>query len=174
MNEILQKAASVRLAVFDVDGVLTDGGLILGSNGEEHKIFHVHDGLGLVMLKKSGLHVAVISARSSRVVSDRMASLGIEYVQQGQDDKSQALLSLTQSLNVELADTLFVGDDLIDLPAMRRAGLAIAVADAHPLVKEHADWVTNRPGGHGAAREICELLLKATGKLDQAYADYLR
>ena len=120
MNEILQKAASVRLAVFDVDGVLTDGGLILGSNGEEHKIFHVHDGLGLVMLKKSGLHVAVISARSSRVVSDRMASLGIEYVQQGQDDKSQALLSLTQSLNVELADTLFVGDDLIDLPAMRR------------------------------------------------------
>ena len=174
MNEILQKAASVRLAVFDVDGVLTDGGLILGSNGEEHKIFHVHDGLGLVMLKKSGLHVAVISARSSRVVSDRMASLGIEYVQQGQDDKSQALLSLTQSLNVEMADTLFVGDDLIDLPAMRRAGLAIAVADAHPLVKEHADWVTNRPGGHGAAREICELLLKATGKLDQAYADYLR
>lgn len=174
MDEILKKAARIRLAVFDVDGVMTDGGLILGNNGEEHKIFHVHDGLGLVMLKKSGFQVAVISARSSRVVSDRMAALGIEYVQQGQDDKGEALLSLTKSLNMDLADTLYAGDDLIDLPAMTRVGLAVAVADAHPLVKEHAHWITNRPGGRGAAREISELLLKATGKLDQAYADYLR
>lgn len=174
MNEILKKTKNIQLAVFDVDGVLTDGGLILGNNGEEHKIFHVHDGLGLVMLRKSGMHVAVISARSSRVVSERMASLGIEYVQQGQDDKGEALLSLTQKLKIDIADTLFAGDDLIDLPAMTRAGVSIAVADAHPLVKEHADWVTNRTGGHGAAREICELLLKATGKLDQAFADYLR
>ena len=174
MDEILSKAAKIKLAVFDVDGVLTDGGLILGNNGEEHKVFHVHDGLGLVMLKKSGMHVAVISARSSRVVSDRMASLGIEYVQQGQDDKCTALLSLTQELKVDLADTLYAGDDLIDLPAMTRSGLAVAVADAHPLVKEHAHWVTNRTGGHGAARGICEMLLKATGKLDQMIADYLR
>lgn len=174
MNKILEKAAKIRLAVFDVDGVLTDGGLILGNNGEEHKIFHVHDGLGLVMLKKSGMQVAVISSRSSRVVSDRMASLGIEYVQQGKDDKGEALLSLTKNLAVDAAETLYAGDDLIDLPAMTRAGLAVAVADAHPLVKERAAWVTSRPGGHGAVREICELLLKATGRLDQAFADYLR
>lgn len=174
MEEILGKAANIRLAVFDVDGVLTDGGLVLGNNGEEHKIFHVHDGLGLVMLGKAGIHVAVISARSSSIVSERMASLGIEYVEQGRNDKGEALVSLVQKLEVNINDTLFVGDDLIDLPAMRRAGVAIAVADAHPLVKEHADWVTNRSGGRGAAREVCEMLLRATGKLEQIFADYLR
>ena len=173
MDQVLKKAAEIRLAVFDVDGVLTDGGLILGNNGEEYKIFHVHDGLGLVMLKKAGLHVAVISARSSRIVSERMATLGVEYVNQGQEDKAKAITDLMEQLNIDRDATVYVGDDLIDIPAMTRVGFAVAVADAHPLVKEHADWVTTRRGGRGAAREVCELLLKANGKLDQAFKEYL-
>ena len=123
MNEILNKAAAVRLAVFDVDGVLTDGRLILGSGGEEHKSFHVHDGLGLVMLREAGINVAVISARSSAIVAERMASLGIEFVYQGREDKRASITSLMQELGMQPEQTLFVGDDLLDLPAMRVAGL---------------------------------------------------
>jgi 3-deoxy-D-manno-octulosonate 8-phosphate phosphatase (KDO 8-P phosphatase) len=174
MDEILKKAAAVRLAVFDVDGVLTDGSLILGSGGEEHKSFHVHDGLGLVMLREAGINVAVISARSSAIVAERMASLGIEFVYQGREDKRASITSLMQDLGMQPGQTLFVGDDLLDLPAMRAAGLAIAVANAHPFVQEHADWVTTRRGGRGAVREVCELLLRAQGRLDEMCHAYLR
>jgi len=168
------KAAAIKLAVFDVDGVLTDGRLILGSNGEEYKAFHVHDGLGLVLLQKAGIRVAVISARSSNVVAERMAALGIEYVYQGREDKRTALAGLLADLDMQPEDTLFVGDDLLDLPAMGSAGLAVAVADAHPLVRKHADWVTTLPGGRGAAREVCEMLLDAQGHLDELCREYLR
>lgn len=174
MDEILNKAAAVRLAVFDVDGVLTDGRLILGSGGEEHKSFHVHDGLGLVMLREAGINVAVISARSSAIVAERMASLGIEFVYQGREDKRASITSLMQELDMQPGQTLFVGDDLLDLPAMRVAGLAIAVANAHPFVQEHSDWVTTRRGGQGAVREVCELLLRAQGRLDEMCRAYLR
>lgn len=174
MDEILNKAAAVRLAVFDVDGVLTDGRLILGSGGDEHKSFHVHDGLGLVMLRKADIRVAVISARSSPVVAERMASLGIEYVYQGREDKRATLDGLMRDLGVAPAETMYVGDDLVDLPAMGAVGLAVAVADAHPFVVEHADWVTVRAGGRGAVREACELLLRGRGRLDQMCREYLR
>lgn len=173
MDDILGKAATIRLAVFDVDGVLTDGRLILGNNGSEYKSFHVHDGLGLVMLKRAGLLVAVISARKSDIVSERMAALGIEYVYQGQDDKRGALLGLMRDLNVQPDETAFVGDDLIDLPAMATAGFSIAVGNAHPFVREHADWVTQGHGGRGAVREICELILKAHGRLETVYREFL-
>ncbi len=173
MDNILQKAAAIRLAVFDVDGVLTDGRLILGNNGNEYKSFHVHDGLGLVMLKRAGFLVAVISARQSEIVSDRMATLGIEYVYQGQDDKARAFQGLMGELGVEPGQAAFTGDDLIDLPAMAAAGFSIAVSDAHPFVREHADWVTKSRGGRGAVREVCELLLKAHGRLDDLYREYL-
>jgi 3-deoxy-D-manno-octulosonate 8-phosphate phosphatase (KDO 8-P phosphatase) len=173
MDSFMDKAAAVRLAVFDVDGVLTDGRLILGSNGDEYKSFHVHDGLGLVLLKRAGLQVAVISARQSRIVSERMAALDIEYVYQGQDDKRATLRGLMQELAVAPGHTAFVGDDLIDLPAMAAAGFAIAVGNAHPFVREHADWVTDSHGGRGAVREVCELILKAQGRLDSLYREYL-
>lgn len=173
MDDILKKAAILRLAVFDVDGVLTDGRLILGNNGNEYKSFHVHDGLGLVLLKRAGLLVAVISARKSDIVSERMAALGIEHVYQGEDNKREALLGLMQELKVQRNETAFVGDDLIDLPAMTAAGLSIAVGNAHPLVREHADWVTQGHGGRGAVREVCELLLEARGQLESVYREFL-
>ena len=173
MENFLKKATDIRLAVFDVDGVLTDGKLILGSNGEEYKTFHVHDGLGLVMLKKNDINVAVISARKSQVVTERMAALGIEHVFQGQDDKRKSLTSLLNDLDVPAEQTLYMGDDLIDLPAMSVAGLSVAVANAHPFVKQHADLVTNCHGGNGAVREVCELLLQAQEKLDAICQSYL-
>jgi 3-deoxy-D-manno-octulosonate 8-phosphate phosphatase (KDO 8-P phosphatase) len=173
MHIISEKAKIIRLVVFDVDGVLTDGGLILGESGDEHKIFHVRDGQGLVMLKESGIKVAVITARSSRIVAERMAALGIEYVLQGQNDKGGALLDLMEKLSVTGKQTAYVGDDFLDLPAMRLAGLAIAVADAHPRVREQADWTTDMRGGRGAAREVCELIMEAQGTLQPAIQHYL-
>lgn len=169
-----EKAAAIRLAVFDVDGVLTDGRLILGSDGGEHKSFHVHDGLGLVLLQRAGIKVGVISARSSNIVAERMASLGIKFVYQGQENKRDTLAGLMADLGVQPAQTMFVGDDLVDLPAMQAAGLAVAVANAHPFVRGHADWVTTRRGGEGAVREACEMLLSAQGRLDQICREYLR
>lgn len=166
MQNIIDKAKNIRLVIFDVDGVLTDGGLILGENGNEYKIFHVRDGQGLVMLRDSGCHVGVITARSSKIVSERMKTLGIEYVYQGQNDKGKAVEELMEKLEVTSDQTAFVGDDFIDFPAMRCAGLSIAVADAHPLVIEHADWTTIAMGGRGAAREVCELIMQAQGTFE--------
>ena len=161
MQDIIEKARPIALAVFDVDGVLTDGGLILGADGAEFKIFHVRDGQGLVMLRDSGCRVAVITARNSKVVAERMNSLGIEHVYQGQNNKGRALDTLMQKFEINPQQTAYVGDDLPDLPAMKRAGLAIAVADAHPAVKAQAHWVTAARGRHGAAREVCELIMEA-------------
>jgi len=169
---IINKAANIKLVVFDVDGVLTDGKLILGENGNEYKNFHVRDGHGLVMLGDSGCKIAVITARSSRIVAERMAALGIEYVYQGQSDKGEAMSRLMTKLNVSKDEVCYVGDDLIDLPAMGYAGLTIAVADAHPKVIEHADWTTANNGGNGAAREVCELIMQAQHKLDDFFLKY--
>lgn len=163
MQDLTEKAKKISLVVFDIDGVLTDGGLILGENGNEYKVFNVRDGQGMVMLRESGCEVAVITARSSNIVAERMATLGIEFVFQGQNDKGKTLVELMQKLDKSREQTAYVGDDFIDLPAMRRSGLAIAVADAHPLVQEQADWVTSARGGHGAAREVCEFIMQARG-----------
>jgi len=165
-------ARTIRLVVFDVDGVLTDGRLILGERGEEYKVFHVHDGLGLVMLRDAGLEAAVISSRSTPVVQERMAALGINYVYQGENDKRRALEELMRKLQVKNEETAFVGDDLVDLPAMSLAGLAISVANAQPLVRDKADWVTVNAGGRGAVREVCEMILAAQEKLVLAQQRY--
>jgi len=172
MQAVLDRAAKIRLAAFDVDGVLTDGGLFLGENGDEYRRFDVQDGLGLVLLRESGCEVAVVSARDSAAVSDRMAALGIHHVSQGRSDKGVALREIMDRLNVAAAAVSFAGDDVLDLPAMNIAGLAIAVANAHTLVRERAHWTTSRPGGAGAVREICELLLRARGLLDRTYNRY--
>lgn len=172
MNTVTAKAERVRLAIFDVDGVLTDGRLILGDDGTEHKAFHVRDGLGLVLMREAGLKVAIISARQSRVTAERMAALGIEYVYQGSQDKAQTYSALLDELDLPAADTAYVGDDLVDLPVLNRAGLAVAVADAHPLVRERADFVTAAAGGRGAVREVCELILDAQQRLAPLLARY--
>lgn len=172
-KNIQDKAKQIELVIFDVDGVLTNGGLILGENGNEYKVFHSRDGLGLIMLRESGCHIAVISGRSSSIVSKRMTALGIKYVYQGQDDKGKALEDLLNKLNIDAQATAYVGDDFIDLPAMRRVGLAIAVADAHPLVIENAHWITKENGGRGAAREVCELIMHARNTLDSQIQHFL-
>lgn len=168
------RAGRIRLVIFDVDGVLTDGGLILGESGNEYKIFHVRDGQGLVMLRDCGCKIAVITARSSNIVAERMHSLGIEYVFQGQSDKGKTVAELMEKLQILPEETAYVGDDFIDLPAMRQVGLAIAVADAHPLVQQHAHWTTKARGGRGAAREVCEFILESQGKLEAIIQGYLQ
>jgi 3-deoxy-D-manno-octulosonate 8-phosphate phosphatase (KDO 8-P phosphatase) len=170
---LMKKAASIKLAVFDVDGVLTDGKLILGENGNEYKSFHVRDGHGLVMLLESGCKIAVITARSSKIVAERMSSLGIEYVYQGEKDKGARLMKLIAELGLKREQVAYVGDDVIDLPAMVKVGLPIAVADARPEVKENAGWTTKERGGQGAVREVCELIMKARGKFDDRIKAYL-
>jgi len=170
---LIEKAAKIKLAVFDVDGVLTDGKLILGESGNEYKSFHARDGHGLVMLLESGCNIAVITARSSKIVAERMASLGIKYVYQGEKDKGGRLMTLIEELGLEREQVAYVGDDVIDLPAMIKVGLPVAVADARPEVKQHADWTTEGSGGLGAVREVCELIMKAQGKFDARIEAYL-
>jgi 3-deoxy-D-manno-octulosonate 8-phosphate phosphatase (KDO 8-P phosphatase) len=165
MQDIHAKAAKIRLVIFDVDGVLTDGGLFIGDDGQEYKQFHSKDGHGMVMLQESGVDIAIITGRTSEVVRIRMASLGIEHVYQGKRDKLPAYEELKARTGLEDSDIAYVGDDVVDLPVMVRAGLAITVQDGHPLAKQHAHWVTGSGGGRGAAREVCELIMDAQGKL---------
>jgi 3-deoxy-D-manno-octulosonate 8-phosphate phosphatase (KDO 8-P phosphatase) len=173
MQDVLEKASRIRLAIFDVDGVLTDGNLYLGNNGEELKAFNIKDGLGIKLLMQSGVEVGVITGRSSKLVAQRMESLGVKYVYQGRLEKLPAYLELLTELELKPEQVAYVGDDLIDLPLMRRTGLAVAVQDAHSLVKQHAHWQTSLPGGRGAVREVCELLMKAQGTLDKTYQAFL-
>lgn len=158
---MLARARRIRLLVLDVDGVLTDGRLYLSASGEELKVFHVRDGAGLVAVRRAGIDVAIVSGRDSAAVTRRAAELGIERVLQGVADKGAALDSLLTELGVAAHEVACVGDDSPDLPMLQRAGLAIGVADAHPAVREVVHWVTPSPGGRGAVREACDLLLNA-------------
>jgi len=165
MRDLASKAARIELVIFDVDGVLTDGRLYLGNDGNEYKAFHIRDGHGIKMLLETGVDVAIISGRHAASVERRMADLGIRHVALGVQDKLAAFNSLLARLDLTADQVAFVGDDLIDLPVMSRVGLAVAVQDADPFVKQHAHWQTPSPGGRGAAREVCELLLEARGQL---------
>ena len=173
MRDILERASRVKLAIFDVDGVLTDGSLFIGDDGQEYKAFNSRDGHGMVMLRQTGFTLAIITGRSSEVVRIRMASLGINHLYQGILDKLAAYEELKQSLGLTDEAIAYVGDDVVDLPVLRRAGLAVAVADAHPLVYRHAHWQTRCPGGRGAARDLCELIMEAQGTLEAMMARYL-
>ncbi|MFC5524701.1 KdsC family phosphatase [Rhodanobacter ginsengisoli] len=164
--DLLARAAKIRLAVFDVDGTLTDGRLWYGEDGREAKVFHVHDGLGLKRLQANGVQVALITARISHPVALRAEELDINHVYQGQGDKRACLLELLDALRLQPEQVAFVGDDLPDLAPMRLAGLAVAVANAHPWIAEQAHWRTGNRGGEGAAREVCDLILQAQGKSD--------
>lgn len=160
-DDVRGRAARVRLAAFDVDGTLTDGGLRVGADGREFKVFHVHDGLGLKRLQAHGIEVAIISARISHAVAVRTEELGINHVYQGQNDKATCLQRLLDALHLNADQAAFVGDDLPDLRAMRLAGFAVAMRNAHPTLFDHAHWRTTLSGGHGGVREVCDLLLAA-------------
>ncbi len=167
-------AKKIKLIIFDVDGVLTDGGLYFTEDGTEFKRFNALDGHGIKMLKDNGVEPAVISARESNAVKHRMENLGIVHFYQGQADKVVAFNDLLQKLNLSATEVAYVGDDVIDLPVMTKVGFAVAVANAHDLVKQHADLTTEKSGGNGAVREICDFILKAQGNFDQAMAKYLQ
>ena len=173
MNTTENLAKKIKLIIFDVDGVLTDGGLYFFEDGSEVKRFNSLDGHGIKMLKENGVEVAVISARNSKSVDYRMQNLGIEHFYQGQSNKIIAFNELLEKLSVSADEVAYVGDDVIDLPVMTKVGLPIAVANAHDLVKEHASLITKKNGGHGAVREVCDFILKAQSKFDEAMRVYL-
>lgn len=159
----LARAAKIKLVLFDVDGVLTDGSLFLGDDGQEYKAFNSRDGHGLKMLQHTGITVGIITGRTSKVVEYRAANLGIKHVFQGYAEKLPPYENLIKRLDVQPEAVAFVGDDVVDLPIMRKVGLAVAVQDAHYLVKDHAHWITPNNGGRGAARDLCEMLMHAQG-----------
>lgn len=160
---VIDRAAKVRLMAFDVDGVLTDGTLWYSRNGEVVKGFHALDGHGLRLLKESGILVAMITGRQGPIVDRRAAELGIDITRQGVRDKAGLLQELAQEFGLDMEQVGFMGDDLIDLGALQRAGLAASVPNAPAYVTQAAHWVSERPGGQGAARECCDLILAAQG-----------
>ncbi len=171
MDAVLRERASeIRMLVLDVDGVLTDGKLYFDHAGNEMKAFNTRDGMGMKALQRVGIEVAVITGRKSEAVAHRMAQLGIQHVYQGREDKLEAFLELLEMTGLDAEQVCFAGDDWIDLPVLMRVGLAVSVADAEERVKQQAHWITQRNGGDGAVREICNLILAAQEK-DQTILD---
>lgn len=170
---LTQRILPIRLIAFDVDGILTDGGLYLSDSGEEFKRFNSLDGHGLKMLKASGVELAIITGRTSRCVEMRAKNLGITHLYQGVEKKWDAMQDLLGKLNLAPECAAFMGDDVVDLPAMRRVGLALTVPQAPSTVRDLAHYVTKLGGGHGAVRETSELIMSAQGTLSAQLAHYL-
>ncbi len=170
---LLAKAAKIKLLICDVDGVLSDGKVYLTNQGEELKNFNIKDGLGIKLLQKSGIEVAIITGRKSAIVDFRAKELGIKYVFQGQLDKRATFNQLLLELNLLPEQVAHVGDDLPDMPLMQIAGLGISVADAYHFVSQNADWVTDNKGGEGAVRNIADLILFSQNKLSEMLQSYL-
>ena len=171
---LAERIKPLRLVAFDVDGVLTDGGLYLSDSGEEFKRFNSLDGHGLKMLKASGVELAIITGRISKCVELRAKNLGIARLYQGVEDKLAVMQSLLAELKLAPEAAAFMGDDVVDLPVMRRVGLALSVPAAPQVVRDHAHYVSLREAGHGAVREVCEMILGAQGTLDAQLAPYMK
>jgi 3-deoxy-D-manno-octulosonate 8-phosphate phosphatase (KDO 8-P phosphatase) len=173
MSRALEKARQIKLLVLDVDGVLSDGRLLYSNSGDEIKAFYTPDGLGIKLLQNEGVKVAIITGRSSAIVSRRARELGIEHLVQGRDDKLEALQELLLQLDLKLSATAYMGDDLPDLGAIQACALGMTVADGSEFVASHADWRSQHRGGRGAVREACEFILQAQDKLDRAQSRFL-
>lgn len=171
--EIERRASRVRLLLMDCDGVLTDGRITLLDNGDEEKSFHTRDGHGLVLLHRAGLQSGVISGRTSSAVERRARDLGMRYVRQGTWDKIKDFEELLMEAGMDEHQVAFIGDDVTDIPLMQRAELAVAVADAAPETHAAAHYTTQLPGGFGAVREVCELILKAQGRWSELMQRYI-
>jgi 3-deoxy-D-manno-octulosonate 8-phosphate phosphatase (KDO 8-P phosphatase) len=171
-EEIARRAARVKLLLLDCDGVLTDARITLLNDGDEQKSFHTRDGHGLVLLHRAGLQSGVISGRTSSALERRARDLGIRHVRQGTHDKIVEFREVLAAAGVSEDETAFVGDDVTDIPLMRRCVLAVAVADATDDTRAHAHYVTRNAGGFGAVREVCELILKSQGRWDELMRRY--
>ncbi|WP_372964291.1 KdsC family phosphatase [Marinobacter sp.] len=172
-DELRVKAAAIKLAAFDVDGIMSDGKLYFSANGDELKTFNILDGLGLKQLMNAGITVAVITGRRSPLTEKRMKDLGINHLMQGREDKRTALQELVADMDISPAQIAYMGDDLPDLPALQFAGLGITVPNGYWLVKQHADYCTTVAGGNGAVREACDLLLWSQNKLRETLTPYM-
>ncbi len=173
-EEIERRAAALQLVMMDVDGVMTDGGILLDEQGRELKRFHIRDGHGIKLLRYYGILTALVTGRQSNAVAQRAYELGIDRVFQGTLDKSQPLRTLQEDYALAPSAIAYIGDDLVDLPVLREVGLAIAVADAHPTVLAAVHWITRMPGGWGAVREVADRLLSVQGHWESLLAHYDR
>jgi len=171
--EIERRAARIKLLLMDCDGVLTDGRITLLDNGDEEKSFHTRDGHGLVLLHRAGLQSGIISGRTSGLVERRASELGIKYVRQGTWNKIKDFEELLTEIEIDEKEVAFIGDDVTDIPLMQRSELAVAVADAVEETRGVAHYVTQLPGGFGAVREVCELILKAQGRWSELMERYI-
>lgn len=176
MQKIQTIAQNIKLLIMDIDGVLTDGSLFFDNNGEEYKAFSARDGLGMKMLYEGDLQAALITGRTSTLVEHRAKNMGIpqDLVYQGYHNKRPAFEDIVKKTGIAPQHIAYIGDDLIDIPVMQRVGLGIAVGDAHEFVRKHADYVTTKNGGRGAAREVIELILDAQGKLQIMLDNHLK
>lgn len=167
-SSVWQQLSQIQLLICDVDGVLSDGLIYLGNQGEEFKTFNTKDGFGIKALLNAGIEVAIITGRDSKIVANRMAALGVTRVYQGQSDKCLSFQALLKDLNLKPEQVAYIGDDVVDLPVMALCGVGVAVHDAHPLVRQRADHITQLAGGRGCVRELCDLILEARGVLHLA------
>jgi len=174
IREIDRRAARVRLLLMDCDGVLTDGRITLINDGDEEKSFHTRDGHGIVLLHRAGLRSGIISGRTSKLVERRAQDLGMAYVRQGTWDKIKDFEEVLAEAGAEEDEVAFIGDDVTDIPLMQRSHLAVAVADAAEETLMAAHYVTKLPGGFGAVREVCELILKAQGRWADLMQRYIK
>jgi len=173
VNSLINKAKKIKLAIFDVDGVLTNGSLFYGKEGPELKEFHVHDGQGMKLLLQAGIEVGIITACKSVMVARRMQDLGITHVYQGQQNKLEAYDDLKNKLQLTDEQILYMGDDFPDLPLLSRAGMSISVANAPKIIQGYAAWVTQASGGQGAVREVCDFLLESQNLYQTVMDHYL-
>lgn len=174
MNKLIEQAQNIKCLICDLDGVLTDGLLYIDNHFNEQKTFHIHDGVGLKLLMTAGIEVAVITGSRNAVVDHRMQQLGIVHYYKDQLDKQETYNRLKNTLNLQDEHFAYIGDDVPDAPIMQQVGLSVAVANAVYQIKEIAMWQTTLPGGHGAVRELCDLILNAQNKMDLAIAGYLK
>ena len=171
-EEVRERAVGIKLLILDVDGVLTDGALIWHADGQESKMFHVHDGHGIRLLQRAGIEVALLTGRKSQVVVHRAKDLGIKLVVQGSRNKLSDYEEILQLRELDEQNVAYVGDDLVDIPVFRRVGLAMAVANANPHVHPYCHATTLRKGGQGAVREVCEFLLQVQEKWEEVTTPY--
>lgn len=171
-EEVRERARKIRLLMLDVDGVMTDGRIIFNDEGREIKAFDVRDGHGIKMIQRAGIEVAIVTGRESTVVDRRAAELGIRWVRQKAFDKARVYREISDSLEIHDDEVCFLGDDVVDIPVLRKVGLPVVVADAHEEAKRWAAYVTLSPGGRGAVREVCELILQAQDKWDEVMGRY--